>query len=51
VNANYFDGLIDEARVSSVARSQDWLTTEYANMNNPAGFCTFGTQQTPLSMS
>jgi hypothetical protein len=51
VNANYFDGIIDEARISGVARSQDWITTEYANMNNPAGFCIFGTEQTPLSMS
>jgi hypothetical protein len=49
--ANYFDGVIDEARVSSVARSQEWITTEYTNMNNPSGFITIGTEQTPLTMS
>jgi hypothetical protein len=49
--ANYFDGIIDEARVSSVARSQGWITTEYTNMNSPGTFFTFFTEQTPLSMT
>jgi hypothetical protein len=51
VNANYFDGIIDEARVSSVARSQDWITTEYTNQNNPGAFITISTEQSPLTMS
>jgi hypothetical protein len=51
VNANYFDGIIDEARISSTARSQDWLTTEYTNMANPSNFITISTEQSPLTMS
>ena len=42
-----FHGLVDEARVSSVARSAGWISTEYQNQNAPgnigsAGFWTFG---------
>lgn len=31
-------GVADEARVSSVARSADWILTEYNNQSNPASF-------------
>ena len=54
VNSNYFDGLLDEARVSSTARSPDWLTTEYNNMNNPGvgGFLlSLSSEQTSTTMS
>ena len=37
----YFDGLIDEARFSSTARSADWIATEYNNQNGPT-FYTVG---------
>jgi hypothetical protein len=40
-----FDGLIDEVRISSVARSAGWLATEYNNTNNPAGFHTFAAEE------
>jgi len=33
-----FDGLIDEARISDIARSGDWILTEFNNQNNPSGF-------------
>jgi hypothetical protein len=36
--SNYFSGCLDEARVSSVARSGDWITTEH---NNQASQDTF----------
>lgn len=45
----YFDGQIDEARISTTARSGDWVATEYNNQNNPAvgGFLTsIGTEET-----
>jgi hypothetical protein len=29
------DGIIDEVRISNVARSADWITTEYNNQSNP----------------
>ena len=35
----YFEhGLIDEFRVSTIARSPDWVGTEYNNQSNPASF-------------
>jgi len=33
-----FNGLIDEARISSVARSADWIETEYTNHSSPSNF-------------
>jgi hypothetical protein len=35
-----FSGLIDEARVSKVVRSADWIATEYNNQNSPGTFFT-----------
>jgi flagellin-like protein len=37
-SANTFDGTIDEIRISNVARSADWIKTEYNNQNNTASF-------------
>jgi hypothetical protein len=31
----YFDGEIDEVRISTVARSADWITAEYNNQRRP----------------
>ena len=39
------DGQLDEVRISSVARSINWLTTEYNNQNSPATFCNLGTEE------
>jgi hypothetical protein len=36
--ASNFNGTIDEARVSNVARSADWILTEYNNQNSPSTF-------------
>ena len=33
-----FKGSIDETRVSSIARSADWIKTEYNNQNSPSTF-------------
>jgi outer membrane protein assembly factor BamB len=42
------DGLIDEVRISNVARSAAWITTEYNNQSSPATFYSSvgGEQQT-----
>jgi RHS repeat-associated protein len=32
------NGLIDEARISTVARSADWIATEYNNQSSPSSF-------------
>ncbi len=39
------DGIIDEARVSNIARSADWIATEYANQNDPSSFHTTGSEE------
>ena len=36
--SHYFDGLIDEFRISDVVRSADWILTEYNNQNSPETF-------------
>jgi hypothetical protein len=43
---NYFDGFMDEVRISSVSRSADWLAAEHANQLNPGTFFTVGTEET-----
>ncbi len=42
--SNGFNGVIDEVRISSVARSADWITTEYNNQSAPGTFATLGTE-------
>jgi len=40
-------GIIDEARVSNVARSAGWLLTSFTNQKDPSSFCTVGTEESP----
>lgn len=42
----YVDGVIDEARVSNLARSADWVKTEYNNQNSPSTFYAYGAETT-----
>jgi YD repeat-containing protein len=37
-------GLLDELRISAVARSADWIATEYNNQNSPATFYSIGSE-------
>jgi hypothetical protein len=37
-NANDFFGTLDEIKVSNVARSSDWILTEFNNQHSPATF-------------
>jgi len=41
-----FNGYIDEVRVSKMARSGDWIKTEYNNQNSPSTFCKAGAEET-----
>lgn len=34
----YFNGIVDEVRISSVERSADWIATEYNNQSSPSTF-------------
>lgn len=45
----YFGGSIDEARISSVARSANWITTEYNNQNSPNTFVTLAPESAPCA--
>ena len=42
-------GLLDELRISNVARSADWVAAEFANQSSPSMFYTLGGQATPIS--
>ena len=39
------DGVYDEVRLSSIARSSDWIAAEFANQNSPGTFFSVGAQQ------
>jgi hypothetical protein len=48
----FFDGAIDEVRVSNIARPASWIATEYSSQSNPgnigaAGFLAYGAEATP----
>jgi hypothetical protein len=40
----FFDGLIDEVRVSNIARSASWVVTSYNNQSTPGTFLSAGTE-------
>jgi hypothetical protein len=44
VNPGNWNGKLDEARMASVVRSADWITTEYNNQSAPGTFETLGTE-------
>ncbi len=48
---SYFNGNIDEARVATIARSADWIATEYNNQNSPPTFYTIGSEVANASAS
>ncbi len=41
--AEWFDGTLDEVRVSEAVRSADWIQTSYNNQSNPSSFYSIGT--------
>ncbi|MBE3120857.1 MAG: DUF2341 domain-containing protein [Thermoplasmata archaeon] len=40
-----FQGVVDEVRLSNIARSNGWITTEYNNQNNPLSFYSIGNEE------
>ena len=44
---DYFTGRIDEVRISKIARSADWIKTEYNNQSNPSSFAPAESPQCP----
>ncbi len=43
---NYWDGNLDEVRLSSIARSADWIKASYVSQNNPEAYLTFQAEGT-----
>jgi len=41
----YNDIVLDEVRYSNIARSADWIATEYNNQSSPSTFMTVGAEQ------
>jgi RHS repeat-associated protein len=44
----YFNGKLDEVNVSSIARSADWIGTEYGNQSSPSTFYALYPENTEL---
>ena len=42
-----FNGIIDEVRISNIARSTDWIAASYNNQSDPGTFVVEGTPETP----
>ena len=45
INTLFFNGLIDEVRISNVARTAQWIETEYNNQVSVGSFMTIGAEQ------
>jgi len=43
----YFNGSLDEVRISSVLRTDGWVATEYNNQSAPSSFYSMGSESTP----
>lgn len=41
----YFNGMINELRVSDIARSPEWINTQYNNQSSPSTFMVFGAEE------
>ena len=49
VENNPFDGIIDEVRISKVARSPEWIATSFRNQSEPSNFISVEESQPRLS--
>lgn len=45
IHANNWDGIIDEVRISNVARTAGWIATEYNNQYSPDSFYSVGGEE------
>lgn len=43
INSEFFNGVMDEIRISNAARTAGWIATEYNNESSPATFYSVGT--------
>jgi hypothetical protein len=47
-NERRTDGILDEVRISKIARSEDWIITTYNNQNDPSSFYNIGPEESAL---
>ncbi|TFH01201.1 MAG: hypothetical protein E4H14_18830, partial [Candidatus Thorarchaeota archaeon] len=45
-NSRFFDGILDEIRLTRSIRSVAWIETEYNNQNDPSSFVSVGVERT-----
>lgn len=45
-NIKWFEGDMDELRITNIARPTDWIYAEYSNQETPTTFYTLGSQET-----
>ena len=50
-NDRYWNGKLDEIRLSNIARSTGWLLTEYNNQSSPSTFYSVGSEQTVVELA
>lgn len=43
-DANFFNGVMDECRISNTNRSANWITSTYNAQSDPTTFCAIGTE-------
>jgi hypothetical protein len=41
----FYDGSMDEVRISKTCRSSDWIMTQFCNQNDPSSFLSFGPEE------
>ena len=46
LNSRYWAGIIDEARLTTLVRSEAWIDTEFNNQNDASSFYTVGSEMT-----
>jgi RHS repeat-associated protein len=50
-SGDYLNGILEEARVSGIARSADWIATEYSNQSSPSAFYALNSEADLVSPS
>lgn len=51
VSNDFFTGNIDEVRISTIVRSEEWLQASYTIQNSPENYLVFGTEETSSSFT
>jgi hypothetical protein len=44
-NRMYYEGFLDEVRVSSITRSPEWISTSFNNQQDPGSFLSIGPEE------